>query len=332
MIQYTREDLMSGRLRWTDLTPLEWRDRDERSVAELKATGSIQPFEKEYFRKNGSRVPVLIGATIFEGSRNEGVAFVLDLSEQKRAEEEIKRIRRLEGEMRQVSRTEMMGGLTASLAHELSQPLGAVHLNAETARLFLAAKSPELDKVKAAIDDVIQDNARAAEIIRNIRALFQRAEVEKLAVDLRQILYDVERILRADAASKGVALQLDVPTALPPVMGNKTQLIEAVMNLVSNGVDSVCESGEAGSVEICASQPEAGRVRVLVRDSGRGIEPEVIPRLFDAFFTTKPKGMGMGLAIVRSIIENHGGRLWATPNPDRGATFEFELPVKADLH
>jgi len=332
MIQYTREDLMSGRLRWTDLTPLEWRDRDERAVAELKATGSIQPFEKEYFRKNGSRVPVLIGATIFEGSRNEGVAFVLDLSEQKRAEEEIKRIRRLEGEMRQVSRTEMMGGLTASLAHELNQPLGAVHLNAQTARLFLAAKSPELDKVKAAIDDVIQDNARAAEIIRNVRALFQRAEVEMLVVDLRQILYDVERILRADAASKGVPLQLDVPTALPPVMGNKTQLIEAVMNLVSNGVDSVCETGGAGRVEIRGSQPEAGRVRVSVRDSGKGIEPEVMPRLFDAFFTTKPKGMGMGLAIVRSIIENHGGRLWATRNPDRGATFEFELPVKADLH
>jgi PAS domain S-box-containing protein len=332
MIQYTREDLMSGRLRWTDLTPLEWRDRDERAVAELKATGSIQPFEKEYFRKNGSRVPVLIGATIFEGSRNEGVAFVLDLSEQKRAEEEIKRIRRLEGEMRQVSRTEMMGGLTASLAHELNQPLGAVHLNAQTARLFLAAKSPELDKVKAAIDDIIQDNARAAEIIRNVRALFQRAEVEMLVVDLRQILYDVERILRADAASRGVTLQLDVPTALPPVMGNKTQLIEAVMNLVSNGVDSVCESGQAGGVEIRASQPETGRIRVLVRDSGKGIDPEVMPRLFDAFFTTKAKGMGMGLAIVRSIIENHGGRLWATHNPDRGATFEFELPVKADLH
>ena len=104
------------------------------------------------------------------------------------------------------------------------------------------------------------------------------------------------------------------------------------MNLVSNGVDSVCETGGAGRVEIRGSQPEAGRVRVSVRDSGKGIEPEVMPRLFDAFFTTKPKGMGMGLAIVRSIIENHGGRLWATRNPDRGATFEFELPVKADLH
>jgi PAS domain S-box-containing protein len=256
----------------------------------------------------------------------------VDITDRKGAEQEIKRIRGLEVEMRQVSRTEMMGGLTASLAHELNQPLGAVQLNAETARLFLAAKSPELDNVKAAIDDVIQDSARAAEIIRNVRALFQRAEAEMLVVDLRQILYDVERILRADAASKGVTLQLDVPTALPPVMGNKTQIIEAVINLVSNGVDSVCEGGKVGRVEIRASQPEAGRVCVLVRDSGKGIEPEVMPRLFDAFFTTKPKGMGMGLAIVRSIIENHGGRIWATCNSDRGATFEFELPVKADLH
>ena len=150
-----------------------------------------------------------------------------------------------------------------------------------------------------------------------------------LAVDLGQILYDVERILRADAASTRVTLLLDVPTGLPGVRGNKTQLSEVVMNLVSNGLDSVCESGEAGTVEIRASQPEAGRVRVLVRDSGKGIKPEALPRLFDAFFTTKPKGMGMGLAIVRSIIENHGGRIWATSNSDHGATFEFDLPVEA---
>jgi C4-dicarboxylate-specific signal transduction histidine kinase len=258
-------------------------------------------------------------------------AVIVDVTDRKRAEEEIKRIRRLEGEMRQASRTEMMGGLTASLAHELNQPLGAVQINAQAARrLLLAAKRPGLEEVKAAIDDVIEDNARAAETIRNVRALFQRGEVEMLAVDLGQILYDVERILRVDAASKRVTLQLDVPTGLPAVMGNKTQLIEVVMNLVSNGLDSVCESGEAGTVEIRASQPEAGRVRVLVRDSGKGIEPEALPRLFDAFFTTKPKGMGMGLAIVRSIIENHGGRIWATCNSDRGATFEFDLPVEAD--
>jgi signal transduction histidine kinase len=225
-----------------------------------------------------------------------------------------------------------LGAAIASISHEIKQPLAAVRANADAVQIFLAAKRPDLSEAKAAIGDVIQDNTRAADIIRNFGALFQRDEVEMLVVDLHQILYDVERILRADAASKGVTLQLDVPTALPPVMGNKTQLIEAVMNLVSNGVDSVCETGEAGRVEIRASQPEAGSVRVLVRDSGKGMEPEVMPRLFDAFFTTKPKGMGMGLAIVRSIIENHGGHLRATPNPDRGATFEFDLPVKASRY
>jgi PAS domain S-box-containing protein len=457
MLQYSREDLISGRVRWTDLTPVEWRDRDSRGVAEVKATGAIQPYEKEYFRKDGSRVPVLIGAAMFEGSGNEGVAFVLELSEQKRAEEalraseerwrklfenssagialcapdgrfiaanlalqkmlgyteeelqgrtpleltfeedraatkarieesaegrrqvhriekrhlrkdgslvwvdvstvfvpasantlaffaaiivditdrkraeeEIKRIRHLEGEMQQVSRTDMMGRLTASLAHELNQPLAAVRSNAQAAHRLLAAKRPDLEEVKAAIEDVIQDNARAAETIRNVRALFHRDEVQMSPVELLQILYDVERIVRADAASKNVTLRLELPTAVPTVIGNRTQLIEALMNLVLNAFDSVCESVDGPRVvELRASQPEAGRIQVSFRDSGKGIEPEVMPRLFDAFFTTKPKGMGMGLAIVRSIIENHGGRLLATRNVDRGATFEFDLPVKA---
>jgi two-component system sensor kinase FixL len=258
-------------------------------------------------------------------------AVIVDITDRKRAEEEIKRIRRLEQEMRQASRTEMMGGLTASLAHELNQPLAAVQSNAQAARRLLAAKRPELGEVKAAIDDVIQDNARAAETIRNVRALFQRGEVQMSPVDLRQILCDVERIARADAIFKSVTLRLDLPTALPTVIGNRTQLIEALMNLASNAFDSVCESADGSrEVEIRASQPEAGHIHVSVRDSGKGIEPEVMPRLFDAFFTTKPQGMGMGLAIVRSIIENHGGRLWATRNPNRGATFEFDLPVQAD--
>jgi signal transduction histidine kinase len=151
-------------------------------------------------------------------------------------------------------------------------------------------------------------------------------------VDLRQIVCDVERIVRADAASKNVTVRLDLPTALPTVIGNRTQLIEALMNLVLNAFDSVCESADGPrEVEMRASQREGVRLHVSVRDSGKGIGPEVMPRLFDAFFTTKPKGMGMGLAIVRSIIENHGGRLWATRNPNRGATFEFDLPVKAHV-
>jgi PAS domain S-box-containing protein len=332
MLGYTEAELRG--LTVLELTHEEDR-ADSEAILEESAEGQRRDYrmEKRYRRKDGSVIWAEVSTVFVPASGTRSAFFsavIVDITDRKRAEEEVKRIRRLEGEMRQVSRTETMEGLTASLAHELNQPLAAVRTNAQAARRFLAAKNPELDNVKAAIDDVIQDSARAAETIRNVRALFQRDEVEMLAVDLGQILYDVERILRVDAASTGVTLQLDVPTGLPAVMGNKTQLIEVVMNLVSNGLDSVCEGGEAGTVEIRASQPEAGRVRVLVRDSGKGIEPEALPRLFDAFFTTKPKGMGMGLAIVRSIIENHGGRIWATCNSDHGATFEFDLPVEAD--
>lgn len=149
-------------------------------------------------------------------------------------------------------------------------------------------------------------------------------------VDLRQILNDVERILAAEAILKNVTLWLDLPATLPTVVGNRTQLVQALMNLVLNAFDAVCANGDGPrEVEIRASERETGRVHIAVRDSGIGIDPEVMPRLFDAFFTTKPNGMGMGLAIARSILENHGGRLWATRNPDRGATLEFELPAEA---
>ncbi len=149
-------------------------------------------------------------------------------------------------------------------------------------------------------------------------------------LDLRRILLDVERILRPEARSKRISLRLDLPSSLPAVVGNRTQLVEVLMNLALNAFDSICEdSAGPREMEMRARRSEMGHVQIAVRDSGKGIAPEIMPRLFDAFFTTKPKGMGIGLAIVRSIVENHGGRLWATRNPDRGATLEFELPVKS---
>jgi PAS domain S-box-containing protein len=334
MLGYTEEELQG-------LTPLEFTLEEDRAATEARIAESAEGqrrdyrIEKRLLRKDGSVIWTDVSA-VFVPTAGSAPAFfaavIVDITDRKRAEEEIKRIRRLEQEMRQASRTEMMGGLTASLAHELNQPLAAVRSNAQAARRLLTAKRPELGEVKAAIDDVIEDNARAAETIRNVRALFQREGVQMSPVDLRQIVCDVERIVRADATLKNVTLRLDLPTALPTVIGNRTQLIEALMNLVLNAFDSVCESVDGPrEVEMRASQPEARYLHVSVRDWGQGIEPEVMPRLFDAFFTTKPKGMGMGLAIVRSIIENHGGRLWATRNPDRGATFEFDLPVKPDV-
>jgi C4-dicarboxylate-specific signal transduction histidine kinase len=252
-----------------------------------------------------------------------------EIAERKVAEDSLVRA---QAEAAHASRLAVVGELTASIAHELNQPLAAVQTNAQAARRLLAAKGLQLGEVRAVVEDIIRDNARAAETIRNVRALFQRDEVQMSRVDLRQILCDVERIARPDATLKNVALRLDLPTTRLTVMGNRTKLIEVLMNLVVNAFESVCESVDGPrEVVLRASQPEAGRIQVAVSDSGKGIEPEVMPRLFDAFFTTKSKGMGMGLAIVRSIIENHGGRLRATRNSDRGATFEFNLPVKADL-
>ena len=259
----------------------------------------------------------------------------LENSERRKAEEELRlstdALSHLQEEVRQASRATMMGELTASLAHELNQPLSAILSNAQAVRRFLAAKKPDLAEAKAAIEEIVGDNSRAVEVIRNVRALFQRDNAQMAPVDLAQVLLDVERILATEAKLKNVSLWFNLPDSLPMVIGSRTQLVQALMNLVLNAFDAVCEDGvEPREVEISTSRPEPGRIRIAVSDSGRGIDPETMPRLFDAFFTTKPKGMGMGLAIVRSIVQNHGGRLWATRNPERGATLEFDLPVQGD--
>jgi signal transduction histidine kinase len=186
-----------------------------------------------------------------------------------------------------------------------------------------------LTEVRAALDDVIRDNARAVEVLQNVRALFRRDQPQKSRLDPKQVLMDVERILRHDAKMKKISLTLDPVASLPPVVGDRTQLMQALINLVLNAFDAVSgENDGPRQVVLSASQPEAGHVRVAIRDSGKGIDPTIMPRLFDAFFTTKQTGMGMGLAIARSIIEKHSGRLWATQNGDRGATLQFVLPTE----
>jgi C4-dicarboxylate-specific signal transduction histidine kinase len=248
--------------------------------------------------------------------------------ERKRAVEDL---RRFEEEVWQISRVAMMGELTVSLAHELNQPLGAILNNAQAARRMLP-NQPELEEIGAALDDIVRDNSRAVEIVKQVRALFQRGETPKSQVDLIQVLRDIESLLRHDAVLKGIALRLLMPDQLPGLVGQRTQLMQLLLNLVLNAFDAVCENeGAKREVEIRASYDGAGRIKVTVRDSGIGIDPGNMPRLFEAFFTTKEKGVGLGLAIARSIVENHGGRLWAERNPDQGATLAFELPAQGDV-
>lgn len=216
MVQYTREDLVSGRVRWRDLTPPEWRDRDEQAVAELKATGTVRSLEKEYFRKDGSRVPVLIGAAIFEGSGNEGVAFVLDLSEQKRAEEALQRA---QTELAHVTRVTTLGELTASIAHEINQPLAAMVTNANASLRWLAGDLPNLAEAREAIRRVIRDGKRGGEIIGRISALAKKAPPKKDWQDLNETIGEAIAMARSEVQRNRVSLQTKLANDLPLMLG-----------------------------------------------------------------------------------------------------------------
>lgn len=222
----------------------------------------------------------------------------------------------------------LVGELATVLEHELRQPLTAILANAEVAHDLAAEKSPNFIEIRDALADIIRDNGRADEIIRNVRAMFRRGEAKRSSVDINDLLADVDRIVTTRARMKGISFSIEVPESLPSVLCNRTQLTQAILNLVFNAFDSVCDSDAPREVRLSAAQTEADRVRLSVRDRGKGIDPKAMPRLFEPFFTTKATGMGMGLAIVRSIIENHDGRIWAEQNPGRGATFELELPLE----
>ncbi len=237
---------------------------------------------------------------------------------------EISELRR---EMRDVSRVASMGELTASLAHELNQPLGSILNNAQAAQQLLRKRKPDLREVKAALQGIVDDDERAAETVRSVRALFQKGGTQLEQIDLTRALRDAERLVRGEAAARKIEFRLDLPSKALLVRGHLPQLIELTVNLILNAFDSISECADDLREVILSATPDVRDVCVKVRDSGAGIDPMIIGRMFKPFITTKRKGMGMGLAIARSIVDAHGGTLDAEQNSDRGATVKFVLPL-----
>jgi PAS domain S-box-containing protein len=325
IVGYVPEDLVSGQLRWTELTPVEWRGADDQAMAELKAAGTVQPREKEYFRKDGSRVPVLLGATTFGDRQDEGVAFVIDMSERKRVEGAL---RETQTHLAHVMRITTLGELTASIAHEVNQPLAAVVANAEACLRWLDRGTPDLDAARSSAESIINDGNRASEVIRRVRALANKNDIEKAPLDVNDVVREVIALVQPQLLSHQASLRIELAPALPMIFGDRIQLQQLMINLMMNGIEAMqCVKERPRELVIRSAQDETQQVLVSVEDGGVGIPAENADRLFNAFFTTKSGGMGMGLSICRSIVEAHGGRLSAYGNEGPGATFQFTLPM-----
>jgi PAS domain S-box-containing protein len=454
MVGYGREDLVSGRMRWTDLTPAEWRERDARALANLEEVGAAHPYEKEFLQKGGSRVPVLVGSALFEKDGNEGVSFVLDLSEQKRAEEALRRseaylaegqrlshtgtwywsvgsgenvwsqetfailgidsektkasyqlyferihpedrariarlreeavrekrdfeveyrlllpgakvkfvhnigrrivgqsgdiefigaimditdrkrseedrerLRQTQADLAYINRVTTMGELTASLAHEIKQPISAAVIDAQTCLRLLARDQPDVVEAREAASRLIKDVTRASGTISRIRSLFKRGGPQRELVDVNELIREMIVLLRSEAARYSISIRADLANDLPQIMADRVQLQQVFMNLMLNGIEAMKDVGTPGKLTIRSQQDEKRQLLVSVSDTGVGLKPEQAEQIFSAFFTSKSQGTGMGLTISRSIIESHGGRLWATCDSGPGATFQFTLPI-----
>jgi PAS domain S-box-containing protein len=335
MVGFDREDLVSGRVRWTDLTPPEWLDIDAQAVEGLTSTGRLPPVEKEYYRKDGSRVPVLIGSAAFDEQRDEGVAFVLDLTEQKRSEAEAREserhVREMQMEVAHANRVATMGQLTASIAHEVNQPIAAAVTNAQAALRWLAARPPNLEEVQQALDHIVKDGNRAGDVIGRIRELIKKAPPRKDGVDINEAIREVIELSRGEVAKNGASVQTALGEGLPLIEGDRVQLQQVALNLIVNAVQAMGGVADGPrELFITTARVEPDGVLVAVKDSGPGVAPASLERLFAPFYTTKPDGLGMGLSICRSIIEAHGGRLWVTANLPRGAIFNFTAPAHPD--
>jgi PAS domain S-box-containing protein len=253
------------------------------------------------------------------------IAVARDLTDHMQAWEAL---REAQGELARVTRVTMLGEITASIAHEVNQPLAGVVLNGNTCRRWLAANPPNLDEAREAALRVVKDGERAAQIIARIRALVKRGTTERNALPVNEVISEALGFTRAELERQKVAIRTELDGDLPAVLGDRVQLQQVLVNLILNARDAMADlPGGTAKLTVGSRREPSGEVLVEVRDCGRGIDRAQADRIFEAFFSTKPTGLGMGLSVSRSIVEMHGGRIWATPNDGPGATMRFTLPA-----
>ena len=305
------------------------KDRDAMEREVRRALAERQPYESQFrlalpeggtpWISAAGRVEYAVSG---EAIRMHGVC--RDITERRQAQLET---RRLQHEIAHVSRVSMMGQLASALAHEINQPLGAILRNAEAAELFMQSKTPDLEEVRAILADIRTDDQRAGNVINRMRALLKRQVLDPQPLDLGELVRNIAELVRPEATTRRVKLAVDLPADLPSVRGDRVHLQQVLLNLVLNGMDSLNGADlESRRVTVAARTDDARTVEIAVSDTGHGIAAEKLPHVFDPFFTTKPNGMGMGLPISRTIVESHGGRLWAENNNGAGATFRFTIP------
>jgi C4-dicarboxylate-specific signal transduction histidine kinase len=263
------------------------------------------------------------------------ISLIRDITERKRAEAEAReserRRREMQMELAHANRVATMGQLTASIAHEVKQPITATVANARAALRFLGAQTVDLNEVRQILNDIVQDVNRAGEVISRIHDLIKKAPPRKDRLEINRAIREVIELTRGEAVKNAISVQARLADGLPLIQGDQIQLQQVILNLIINAVEAMSSMSDgARELLISSGKADSGGVLVSVRDSGPGLAAAGLDRLFDPFYTTKPSGLGLGLSICHSIIEAHGGRLWAKANVPRGAILEFALPAQPD--
>ncbi len=270
----------------------------------------------------------MLSPTLSETRTTSWSSLGLDVTTTKQAEE---KLHKAQTELAHVTRVTTLGELAASIAHEVNQPLAAAVANAEACLRWLDRETPDLVAARRSVEWIINDSCRASEVIRRVRALAKKSDIEKVPLDVNDVVREAIVLVKRELSSQLISLRAELAPSLPMILGDRVQLQQVIINLVMNGIEAMQPiTDRQRELVIRSGQDEKRRVHVSVTDCGVGISAEIANRLFNAFFTTKSSGMGMGLSICRSIVEAHNGRLSASPNEGPGATFQFILPSQLE--